>query len=256
MTTNLPTLRPLDLYEDFFQYICRLNRAAAGRPDHHPNMQVVRLDIKTLLEEVQRKTANDARLRQQARQLELPMIFFADSVISNSKLSFANEWSAARIAFERNEMAGDQDFFIKYLDVDLKTMTEDASERVAVYYTCLGLGFEGMYFGQRAEINKYLSNILPRIGQWMDRDTNGRLCQEAYESTDRRILTEPPSKMIVFVAILFVFLGLSSLAIYYGLYAKASEDLTASVRQINQHASGRQSATAPPAAAPAPTPPK
>jgi hypothetical protein len=45
-------------------------------------------------------------------------------------------------------------------------------------------------------------------------------------------LTEPPSKKVLLVAVLFVFFSLSVLAIYYGLYARAVRELGGSVETI------------------------
>jgi cytochrome bd-type quinol oxidase subunit 1 len=44
----------------------------------------------------------------------------------------------------QRQLAGDEKFF-DLLEETLNDSSEDASERLAVYYTCLGLGFMGMY---------------------------------------------------------------------------------------------------------------
>jgi hypothetical protein len=90
----------------------------------------------------------------------------------------------------------------------------------------------GMYQGQPDQLRRYMEQIFPRIRQWLDSDPRAKISDEAYRFTDTRVLTEPPSKKIILVAAVFVFLSLSVLVVYYGLYVKASSDLTDSIGQI------------------------
>lgn len=222
-------MKLLEIYEDLFQFVCRLNRVA--KTDAHPDYGRIRAEVRTVLDDLSRRASSDVQLMNQVKRLELPIIFFVDNVICTSRLKFAQQWSDNRLAKERNELAGDERFF-DFLEQDLADPSEEAAERLAIYYTCFGLGFMGMYVGQPEKTRQYQEQIFPRLGRWMDRDPNKKITEEAYQSTDTRILTEPPSKKIILVAILFVFLSLSVLAVYYGLYAKASNELTTSIDQI------------------------
>lgn len=224
-------MKLLETYEDLFQFICRLNRVA--KTDAQPDYGRIRSEVRSALDDLNRRAATDVQLMNQVRKLELPIIFFVDNVICTSRLKCAAQWAENRLAKERNELAGDERFF-DILEQDLTDPSDDASERLAVYYTCFGLGFLGMYVGQPEKIRQYQEQIYPRLGRWMDRDPNKKITEEAYQSTDTRVLTEPPSRKIILVAILFVFLSLSVLVVYYGLYAKASYELTDSIDHILQ----------------------
>ena len=219
----------LETYEELFQYVCRLNRAA--KTDMHPDYARVRGEVKAKLDEIVRDASSDVRLLNQVKRLELPVIFFLDNVICTSRLKFAQQWASNRLATEKNELAGDERFF-DFLDQDLKDTSEEAAERLAVYYVCLGLGFMGMYQGQPDHLRTYMDQIFPRIRQWMDVDPRTKITEEAYRSTDTRVLTEPPSRKIIFVAIVFVFLSLVVLSIIYGLYVAAGHELTVAIGQI------------------------
>src|SRR5947207_13817219 len=123
----------LQLPEPLFQYMCRLNRlarrsgspkaassdtsfialsreaaqsAAPLVPARGANLDytVARSEIKALFEDMAAKAASEVRLSQQYRKIELPLLFFVDSMISESKLSFASEWNQNRLAFERQEL--------------------------------------------------------------------------------------------------------------------------------------------------------
>src|SRR5207249_3023762 len=102
------------------------------------------------------------RLASQLKKVELPLTFFVDSLIAESSLPFAAQWNQNRLAYDRNELAGDEKFF-DLLDEDLKDQSEEASERLAVFYVCLGLGFSGIYFRQPELLRKNMLTIAPRI---------------------------------------------------------------------------------------------
>jgi type VI protein secretion system component VasF len=223
-------MKLLEIYEDFFQYICCLLRAA--KTQAHPESTRVRSEIKELLERAAQAASGDVQLAPQVSRLELPLVFFADGVISASKLRFAPQWAQRTLAQERNEAGGNERFFVQYLEPDLVDGEEDAAERLAVYYVCLALGFRGIYQAHPEKVLWYMEQIFPRIRQWMDNDPRTKISEEAYRHTDERVLTEPPSNKIAAVAVVFVFLSLSVLVVYYALYADAVKVLTDSVETI------------------------
>ena len=225
-------MKLLDLYEELFQYVCLLNRMSNARPEAQLEYARVRADVKGLIGEISRDAASDVRLANQVGRLEMPVIFFVDNIIATSRLKFAAQWASNRLATERNELAGDERFF-DFVQQDVADVSEEAVERLAVYYTCFGLGFTGMYVNQPEQIRTMMEQIFPRIRQWMD-PNRVRLSEEAYKFTDTRALTEPPNNKIILVSILFLFLSLSVLVLYYALYYKASSDLTGAVQYIEK----------------------
>jgi type IV/VI secretion system ImpK/VasF family protein len=225
-------MKLLDLYEELFQYVCLLNRMSNARPEAQREYARVRADVKGLIGEISRDAASDVRLANQVGRLEMPVIFFVDNIIATSRLKFAAQWASNRLATERNELAGDERFF-DFVQQDVADVSEEAVERLAVYYTCFGLGFTGMYVNQPEQIRTMMEQIFPRIRQWMD-PNRVRLSEEAYKYTDTRALTEPPNNKIILVSILFLFLSLSVLVLYYALYYKASSDLTGAVQYIEK----------------------
>src|SRR5688572_20905961 len=121
----------LELTEPLFQYICRLNRMArSGAPADYT---VVRAELKALLEDLTQKAANEGRLLNQMKKMELPLMFFVDSMIASSNLKFAEQWHLNRLAYQLDEVAGDEKFF-ELLDETMRDNSEEASERLAVFY--------------------------------------------------------------------------------------------------------------------------
>ena len=251
----------LHLTEPIFQYICRLNRIArrgAGQkqgsdttfvtlskaaasatptvPARSANLDytVARSEIKALFEDMMAKSATDMRLSAQARKIELPLIFFVDSMISESRLPFAADWNQNRLAYDRQELAGDEKFF-DLLDETMKESGEDAVERLAVFYTCIGLGFTGIYFKQPEFLRKTMLTIAPRIRHLVENDQNARICPEAYEGIDTRNLVEPPSRRMVLVGLVFACFTLAILISYFVLYSQTSKKLGSSISEVVAH---------------------
>jgi len=221
----------LEVCEPIFQYICRLNRMA--RTATAADYSVVRAEVKALLEDTQQKAASEVRLNAQMKKMELPLIFFVDSMIAESKLKFAQEWHQRRLAYDRGELAGDEKFFDE-LEETLKDNSDDASERLAVFYTCMGLGFTGMYVGQPEYLRRQMMTIVPRVRHLMENDQTARITGEAYESVDTRNLVQPPSSKLVFVAILFVICTISAVTAYVMMFQQSSRDLSKSLQTITQ----------------------
>ncbi len=219
----------LDLCEPLFQYVCQLNRM--GRSGGTPDYSRVRGEVKALLSDLAQKANVDVRLLNQFKKMELALLFFADSMIASSKLKFAGQWHQNRLAYEQKEKAGDEKFF-DLLEASLSDSSEEAEERLAVFYVCLGLGFTGMYAAQPEQLRKYMNNIFPRIRHRVDYDLTARICDDAYKSVDTRSFLQPPSQRIWWIVIVFVFLSLSMLVLYYGMYMHASDALRTSLDQV------------------------
>jgi type VI protein secretion system component VasF len=242
----------LELTEPIFQYTCRLNRLARKSGGTSPgetsfitkgpgapaapkvaslDYAVVRSEMKAMFEDLVQKSASDMRLNVQAKKVELPLLFFVDSMISDSALPFAAQWNQNRLAYERNELAGDEKFF-DLLEETLKDSSEDASERLAVFYNCIGLGFTGIYFRQPEYLRKTMLTIAPRIRHLVEADQTAKICPDAYEGVDSRNLVQPPSSKMVFVGILFLCFILAVLFTYVFLYRAASRNLSTSLDHI------------------------
>lgn len=247
----------LELTEPIFQYICRLNRAArkaggttagtgntsffakpaTGAANPAParpmslDYAVVRAEIKALLDDFQQKAASDMRVSSQAKKIELPLTFFIDSMIAESTLPFAAQWNQNRLAYDRNELAGDEKFF-DLLEETARDPSDEASERLAVFYVFLGLGFTGIYFRQPEYLRKTMLTIAPRIRNMVEADQAARICPESYEGIDTRNLVQPPSSKMAMVGIIFLCFILAVIVSYFWMYRTASTNLSASLDHI------------------------
>ncbi len=253
----------LETTEPIFQYVCRLNRVgrkaggattgdtsfitkgaagggggsagasagSAAAPSANLDYAVVRNEIKALFEDMQQKGAKDFRLGSQIEKIELPMMFFVDSLISESQLQFAGQWNQNRLAYEKNELAGDEKFF-DLLEQDLKDQSAEAAERLQVFYVCIGLGFNGIYFKQPELLRKTMLTIAPRIKRSIEVDEAAKICPDAYEALDSRDLTEPPSRGVFVISLIFLCLAVAALISYLWLYHSSFSDLNSSFSAI------------------------
>jgi type VI secretion system protein ImpK len=226
----------IELTEPLFQYVCRLNRM--GRSGTRADYTVVREELKAILEDTMQKSMSDARLAAQVKKMELPLVFFVDSMIAESKLPFAGQWHSNRLAFARNELAGDEKFF-DLLEETMQDNSEEASERLAVYYTCIGLGFCGMYIGQQDYLRGKMMAIAPRIRHLIDADQTARICGEAYEKVDTRDLVEPPSRKMFLIAMVFIICTFSMFVSYIWMFKRASGDFKRALEKIEQNDQAR-----------------
>ena len=222
----------LQVCEPLFHYVCFLNRSArkgGGIFDHSH----VKAELRQIFADMKRASAASPHLATQYEKMELPLIFFADTMIRYSKLPFALDWED--IAYERNELAGESKFF-ELLDQTLAERNESANERLAVFYTCVGLGFTGAYTGQIVDLRKKMLEVSARIRGLVDLNTQGRVCPEAYERIDTRNLVEPPARSLGGIGIALGGLVLVLLATNYVLYRDNTKTLAESLKKIQQQA--------------------
>jgi type IV/VI secretion system ImpK/VasF family protein len=233
--------RLIDLCEPLFQAVCRLNRM--GRKGSSTDYPTARSEILTLFERMQQEAKGDLALSEQFRKVEMPLIFFVDSMIAESTLRFAAEWNRNRMAYERNELAGDEKFF-DLLDETLKETRDGADERLAVFYTCMGLGFAGWYSGQPEYLRKKMMEIAPRVRAYVDADETGLITPDSYQHTNTTNLPMPMAASLVPLLIILggLFLVVSGVNIYS--FRSASKELNEALDAIAERGPERASANA------------
>ncbi|HIJ70391.1 MAG TPA: hypothetical protein HPP87_03405 [Planctomycetes bacterium] len=219
----------LELCEPIFQYVCSLSRTA--KTSNVLDTQQVRSKIKRTLDEMREKSTASHELADQYEKVELALIFFVDFMIKESKLNLTSEW--VELASERNELAGDEKFF-DLLDEELAGPGEDVAERLAIYYTCLGLGFTGVYIGQPESIRKLMLRISGRIAGMMDADEQAFICPEAYEGVDTRNLIEPPGTKLGGIAIALVGLVIVWFIACFCLFRWSSDEVAKAIKNIEE----------------------
>ena len=231
--------RLLEHCEPLFQAVCRLNRM--GRKGSSINYAVARAEIEDLLEKLAEEARSDIALGEQFRKVELPLIFFVDSIISESALPFAQEWNRNRLAYARHELAGDEKFF-DLLDETMQDTKEGAAERLAVFYTCIGLGFAGWSSGQPEFLRKKMLELAPRVKSYVDADETGLITPDTYKHTNASNLPLPMAASLV--PLLIVLLGLFLVVVVINIYTfrSVSSELNDTLETISAHDPGKTAA--------------
>jgi len=223
-------MTPLELCEPLFTKVCLLNRL--GRKGGGvASYDQLRLQIEGIFADMRKAADSDPVLRLQWEKLEFPLIFFVDSMISESGLAVAATWNKNRLAYEQKELAGDEKFF-DLLDETLNDPSDEASLRLPVFYTCLGLGFMGWYAGQPEYLRGKMLDISQRLRTAMETDKTARICPEAYLNVDTRDLVQAPASRLGGIAIVFAGLCLVVITVEAYLFHAASLSLTDSLSAI------------------------
>jgi type IV/VI secretion system ImpK/VasF family protein len=217
------------LCEPLFQYVCRISRMA--RKGGAPEFADVRREIEGLLRDMKAAAGAQPELTDQYTKVEMPLVFFVDSMLADSGLPFASEWNEKRIGYEKNELAGDEKFF-DLLDETLADSSDAASERLLVFYTCMGLGFTGWYAGQPEQLQRKMKAICARLRGRIGVDQDALLCPEAYEHVDARNLIEPPGRTLLGIGVALAGLIVVLFVTNLFLYRQASRSLSTSLRAI------------------------
>lgn len=217
----------LELCEPLFQYVCQLSRSA--RMGYTREKVKVHNEVKEIFARMRADATTSAGLSDLYEQVELPLIFFVDFMIKESKLNFDGDWS--ELACERGELAGDEKFF-DLLDEQLDNPSKDLTEILSVFYTCIGLGFTGFYKGQPETIQRLMSKIASRISGMIDADKKSQICPQAYENVDARDFIEPAGTKLAGIGITLIGLVIVWVIAYFYLFAKASKQVDNSLETI------------------------
>lgn len=226
-------MKLLKLCEPVFQLVCRINRAARG--GHELDYEVTRADVRSVFHNLATSAQADASLRLLYEKVRLPLIYFVDSMIVESKINFASEWDQNRLAYDEGQLSGDEAFF-DHLEEAMKERSSENDEILTVFYTCLGLGFQGFYFAEPEYIDRKMSEIYPRVRTLMKIDGRSRITPSAYEHTNTTVFFQPASTRLVGIAIAAAVLLLAVLGTVGFLFVNASDDLSKALNDINAQA--------------------
>ena len=230
----------LRLYEPLLLYVCKVNRLVRnGVP---LSFGQVRGEVLGLLGDADARAEEEPGLRDYHRALRAPITYFIDDLFAQGRYPFAGRWHENRLGYVKDGLAGDEAFF-DYLDEALKKPpSEQLSEQLLVYYTCLGLGFEGFYFNQPDRLRQYMKALEPAIRHYLVDDSVPRLVPQAYEYTDQRDFVRPPElrKALLLAGILCLLLAGIPLFWYLSNQILANED--PALRQIYESHQGARPA--------------
>jgi|TARA_B110000495_G_C23036548_1_gene619298 type IV/VI secretion system ImpK/VasF family protein len=219
----------IEICEPVWQYICKINRIARNQGSY--DYQELKEEIQALIEQLNDKASQEALLSKQYEVIKMPILFFVDSMIVESGISCCQEWDENRLAYDFNELAGDESFFDTLEDA-LMDHSQGSEDVLAFYYVCLGLGFKGFYMHDEDFIRQKLEEVMPRIRNYLQSNEHSLITPEAYEVNTSNFPTPIAPKIW---GMLFIFIGVAAAVFITSifLYFKATNDLAHSITTIS-----------------------
>lgn len=215
----------IELCEPLLQYLCRVNRSARkGLP---MDTAQVRGDVKQLLSELQTK-AQKADEGEQATRIKRPLHWLIDAVVIGAGGPTGAQWKNMRLEPEDD---GGESFFAE-VEKDLADPGDAATERLAVYYHCIGLGFVGKHAEDTDMLRRVMAKMQARLRGTVEVDKTARMCPEAYEKVNTANLIEPPSRSMVPIVIALVGTLLVLAAANVFFYRSSSQELSRALTDI------------------------
>ncbi|MDR2105581.1 MAG: DotU family type IV/VI secretion system protein, partial [Deferribacteraceae bacterium] len=137
--------------------ICNYEQYAAASP---LTMERFKAEVEFLLENARREAAKKPSLAAEFAKIERPLVFFVDYMVKEGSFSFSKGWR--ELARQYNELSGDEKFF----DLLDKAFNDPEAENVIpLYYTMMGLGFDGVHKGDYGFIEKELRLCAARFSE-------------------------------------------------------------------------------------------
>lgn len=223
----------LEVCEPLFQLLCRLNRSARKGAELHASS--VAAEARRAIAEVRQRAADEAGLGAQFLRVEPAFLAAFDEAMGPGGFRTIGGGSALGAAD-----AGEA--FFRDLSADLADPGEAATERLAVRYTLLGLGFTGPMRGQPDNLRRVMVEVSARLRHMMDSDRKTRIAPEAYDAVNTADLVQTPGRSVVGLLVALVAALLVVLAGNAYFYQSASGSLRGALDDIRERAPGAGSA--------------
>jgi type VI secretion system protein ImpK len=225
----------LELCDPLFKEICLINRSARKGAALDPAQ--VESDVEAILANMKSKARSNPGLADQYEKIEMPLLFFVDNVICTGNFDLANNWN--RLAYKRDRVTGDTDFCDEVDKALSEPESVSANERLAVYYTCMGLGFTGDRFEDPSIRQQRMTQIARRIRAMTELEDRARITPDAYTHTLQDDLVPPPVGPVWKIAIALVGLIIVLIVMNGFLYRdeiKGLNDTLGRIQTVGQEA--------------------
>ena len=136
---------------DYWQYT---------RAGNSPDKDAFLRQINLLLAEAKENASKSPTLEREFARMERPLVFFVDYMVKEGGFPFAGQWR--EMARKYNELSGDEKFF----DLLSEALDDpDSSDSLELFYTMMGLGFDGIYRDDPAYIERRMKVCSSRFSQ-------------------------------------------------------------------------------------------
>jgi type VI protein secretion system component VasF len=219
-----------DLCRPVFTCFCnywQLNQA--GSP---PSMKKFREDIEASLLDAKLQAAADPGLNRDYERIERPLVFFIDFMVKEGSFPFNRDWR--ELGRNYNELSGDEKFF-NILSEALRD--NKAHNTIPLFYTMLGLGFEGAYIQDRPFIEKTMKECAARFPGEFDirEEPVVRLAVEERNAGSKKRQILRPLRMALLFSILLVLVSLiGNFTVFFEVTVPFRESLSGAAAQVRE----------------------
>jgi hypothetical protein len=226
----------LELTEPIMQWLCRVNRLV--RRGAALDFAQARGEVRSLLADARSRATREAGVLPAFEMIEPVLIVFVDAHVRSMRPGFAALWKP--LATERGVVAS-AGMLEALIEQTLAQGAENLQEqRLALLGQMLAMGMPGLNAtaaqsggvtpAQRT--SQLLAQITARVGEMAQVDRTVKVCPEAYEGVDSRVLTQPPARSLMKIGIVLVGMLIVVAAAYFQLFARSSKELRATLSGI------------------------
>jgi type VI protein secretion system component VasF len=210
-------------------FICLCNYWQLNQAGYPPRAEKFREDIEASLEDAKLHAVADPVLFREYERIERPLVFFIDFMVKEGGFPFNREWR--ELGRNYNELSGDEKFF-NLLAEALKD--DKAQSAIPLFYTMLGLGFEGAYVQERGFIEKTMNDCAARSPGELDirEEPIVTVDMEKRISGAKRRQVLRPLRMALFLSfLLLVFSLIFNFAVFFETTLPFRESLSGAAAQ-------------------------
>jgi type VI protein secretion system component VasF len=241
----------LDICEPFLQHVCYLNRLGReGGRLAQVDAPTVEAELESLLAEAKGR-AKESRETSAAwnDRVEWALIAFADFAVRTSGLPIASRWQG--LGPKRKNLRLDEQFYAD-LKEELAQTGPESAQRLEIFYQCLGLGFQGMYFGDAQAVERELRplqrQLAARTGRMVGRgEESDRVCPQAYLHTDQTVLELDTGRWLIPIGIALVVMLVGMVVANVLTYRSSQRELVEQVQSVKASTAAAAQAPAAPA---------
>jgi type IV/VI secretion system ImpK/VasF family protein len=216
-----------DLCEPFFLEVGKVIRSTAENGGEREAYRVRDRLLKQLELLRERAEQESASLKADYDRIEPVLAYFADDVINASTLPFASQWVGEMLLASDphiNVRNGREQFFHELAGA-LREPESRVAQRLAIFQTCLGLGFAGIHFNSSDKLRAFSEEILDKLDAHVrSQKADEPMCPEAYEKDDRELF-RPVRERVMAIGLLCFALVLATLVSYFWLFFAARQEI-------------------------------
>jgi type VI protein secretion system component VasF len=202
----------------------------AGYP---PTVAKFREDMVAALEDAKRNAAEDTGLSREYERIERPLVFFIDFMVKEGSFPFNRDWR--ELGRNYNELSGDEKFFNLLSDA---LRDGKAQSTIPLFYTMLGLGFEGgAYIQDHGYIEKTMRECAARFPGELDirEEPIVKTAAEKRMAGSRKGRVLRPLRAALFLSVLFLIISLIvNFTVFFDVTLSFRESLTGAAAQARE----------------------